>query len=57
MLTKLYYHAGLIFPAIAVLIAIALGGFLDPYLAFVATSWVIFGLLGLSLLYGKNEAF
>ncbi|MGH1441323.1 MAG: ABC transporter permease subunit [Cellvibrionaceae bacterium] len=49
MSTKIYYHAGLIFPAIAVFIAIALGGFLDPYLAFVATSWVIFGLLGLSL--------
>ncbi|MGJ8629349.1 MAG: ABC transporter permease subunit [Sulfitobacter sp.] len=46
---KLYKSAGLIFPAVAVVIALVLAGRMDPYLAFVATSWVIFGLLGLSL--------
>lgn len=49
MLEKLYYSAGLVFPAIATAVALALSSSLDPYLAFVATSWVIFGLLGLSL--------
>ncbi|MFG6562470.1 ATP-binding cassette domain-containing protein [Sulfitobacter sp. 1A15299] len=46
---KLYKHAGLVFPAIAVVLALVFAGQIDPYLAFVATSWVIFGLLGLSL--------
>ncbi|WP_339692598.1 ATP-binding cassette domain-containing protein [Celeribacter baekdonensis] len=46
---KLHKSAGLIFPGIAVVIALILAGRVDPYLAFVATSWVIFGLLGLSL--------
>lgn len=49
MSEKLFKSAGLIFPAIATLIALAISGMLDPYLAFVATSWIIFGLLGLSL--------
>ena len=49
MRVKLYDNAGLIFPAIATIAALALSPSLDPYLAFVATSWVIFGLLGLSL--------
>ncbi|WP_420558761.1 ABC transporter permease subunit [Roseovarius sp.] len=46
---KLYKNAGLVFPAVAILLALAFAGQIDPYLAFVATSWVIFGLLGLSL--------
>lgn len=49
MFEKLYYSAGLIFPAIATIVALAISSSLDPYLAFVATSWIIFGLLGLSL--------
>ncbi|MBY6059701.1 branched-chain amino acid ABC transporter ATP-binding protein/permease [Leisingera daeponensis] len=49
MFEKLHQNAGLIFPALATIIALALSGTLNPYLAFVATSWVIFGLLGLSL--------
>jgi branched-chain amino acid transport system permease protein len=49
MFGKLHQNAGLIFPAIATIIALVLSRFLDPYLAFVATSWIIFGLLGLSL--------
>lgn len=46
---KIYKSAGLIFPTITVVIALILAGQMEPYLAFVATSWVIFGLLGLSL--------
>ncbi|WP_282605780.1 ATP-binding cassette domain-containing protein [Pelagibius sp. Alg239-R121] len=49
MLERLYYSSGLVFPAIATAIALAVSHSLDPYLAFVATSWIIFGLLGLSL--------
>lgn len=49
MSAKLYHSAGLVFPAIATILAIFVAGRMDPYLAFVATSWVIFGLLGLSL--------
>lgn len=49
MLEKLYHSSGLVFPAIATAIALLVSRSLDPYLAFVATSWVIFGLLGLSL--------
>lgn len=49
MLETLHRHAGLVFPLLAVAVALALSGKIDPYLAFVATSWVIFGLLGLSL--------
>ena len=49
MFEKLHNNAGLIFPLIAAGAALAFSGSLDPYLAFVATSWVIFGLLGLSL--------
>ena len=45
----LHQHAGLVFPAIATLLALAFSGLIDPYLAYVATSWIIFGLLGLSL--------
>lgn len=46
---KIYQSAGLIFPSIAVIITLTLSTFIDPYLAYIATSWVIFGLLGLSL--------
>ncbi|MBR0795681.1 ATP-binding cassette domain-containing protein [Bradyrhizobium jicamae] len=46
---KLYQRAGLIFPILATGGALAAASFIDPYLAYVATSWVIFGLLGLSL--------
>lgn len=49
MFEKLHQNAGLIFPALASLAALVLSGIMDPYLAFVATSWIIFGLLGLSL--------
>lgn len=49
MFEKLYHSAGLVFPIIATIIALAISGTLEPYLAFVATSWVIFGLLALSL--------
>lgn len=49
MFEKLHHNAGLIFPALATVIALGLSGTLNPYLAFVATSWIIFGLLGLSL--------
>ncbi|MEP3275177.1 MAG: ATP-binding cassette domain-containing protein [Stappiaceae bacterium] len=49
MFEKLHHHAGLVFPILATIAALAVSGSLDAYLAFVATSWVIFGLLGLSL--------
>ncbi len=49
MFQKLHKNAGLVFPTLATILALSMAGFLDPYLAFVATSWVIFGLLGLSL--------
>ena len=53
---KFYKKAGLIFPLAATLIALIISGLINPYLAFVATSWVIFGLLGLSLdvVWGKG---
>lgn len=49
MFAKLHQNAGLVFPAMVTIAALVVSGSLDPYLAFVATSWVIFGLLGLSL--------
>lgn len=49
MFQKLHNNAGLVFPVLITIAALAVSGSLDPYLAFVATSWVIFGLLGLSL--------
>jgi len=49
MFEKLHKSSGLVFPALATIATLAVSGSLDPYLAFVATSWVIFGLLGLSL--------
>ena len=49
MLERLYHSSGLVFPVIATAIALMISQALDPYLAFVATSWIIFGLLGLSL--------
>ena len=49
MFEKLYHSAGLVFPIFAIFIALGISQSLDPYLAFVATSWIIFGLLGLSL--------
>jgi len=49
MFEKLHKSSGLVFPILATIAALAVSGSLDPYLAFVATSWIIFGLLGLSL--------
>ncbi|MEO0544946.1 MAG: ATP-binding cassette domain-containing protein, partial [Pseudomonadota bacterium] len=49
MMEKLHTHAGLVFPTLVTVGAVMLSRWLDPYLAFVATSWIIFGLLGLSL--------
>lgn len=49
MFETLHNKSGLVFPAIVTIAALAISGSLDPYLAFVATSWIIFGLLGLSL--------
>ena len=46
---KLYRSAGLVFPSLIVISSLAYSSVMDPYLAYVATSWVIFGLLGLSL--------
>ncbi len=46
---KLFQSAGLVFPMIAIVAALISANFINPYLAFVATSWLIFGLLGLSL--------
>lgn len=45
----LYDRAGTVFPLVATVLALAAGKIIDPYLAYVATSWIIFGLLGLSL--------
>ncbi|MBL7250743.1 ABC transporter permease subunit [Alloalcanivorax marinus] len=45
----IHHRAGTIFPFIAAILALGLARIIDPYLAYVATSWVIFGLLGLSL--------
>lgn len=45
----LFKSAGLVFPAIGTILALGYSGVMDPYLAYVATSWIIFGLLGLSL--------
>lgn len=45
----LYDRAGVIFPLAATVIALGAAKVIDPYLAYVATSWIIFGLLGLSL--------
>jgi ABC-type uncharacterized transport system ATPase subunit/ABC-type branched-subunit amino acid transport system permease subunit len=49
MSQRLYKHAGLVFPLAATLLGLVSAGAIDPYLAYVATSWVIAGLLGLSL--------
>lgn len=49
MFETLHRKSGLVFPIIATIAALAISGSLDPYIAFVATSWIIFGLLGLSL--------
>lgn len=45
----LHDRAGVVFPLATTGLALAAGSIIDPYLAYVATSWVIFGLLGLSL--------
>ncbi|WP_419913016.1 ABC transporter permease subunit [Hoeflea sp.] len=52
----LFDHAGLVFPVSAVIAGLILSRTMDPYLAYVATSWVIFGILGLSLdvVWGKG---
>jgi branched-chain amino acid transport system permease protein len=47
--STLYRHAGLVFPAAATVLALAAAALIDSYLAYVATSWVIAGLLGMSL--------
>ncbi len=56
MFERLHKSSGLVFPLLATVLALAVSGSLDPYLAFVATSWIIFGLLGLSLdvIWGKG---
>ncbi|MHA2936977.1 ABC transporter permease subunit [Vibrio sp. RC27] len=46
---KIYQSAGITLPAISILFALIAAYYIDPYLAFVSTSWVIFGLLGMSL--------
>jgi len=46
---RIYTSAGWLFPAVATAAALAAAAVVDPYLAYVATSWLIFGLLGLSL--------
>lgn len=46
---KTHQYAGVIFPIFTTIIALILSPVMDSYLAFIATSWVIFGLLGLSL--------
>lgn len=45
----LHDRAGTVFPLLATILALASARIIDPYLAYVATSWIIFGLLGLSL--------
>ena len=57
MFEKLHRNAGLVFPAIATVLALLLSGLLNPYLAVVATSWIIYGLLGLSfaVIWGLGE--
>ncbi|HQU68590.1 MAG TPA: branched-chain amino acid ABC transporter permease [Albidovulum sp.] len=45
----LHDRAGTVFPLIATVLALGAAKVIDPYLAYVATSWIIFGLLGLSL--------
>ncbi len=45
----LYQYSGLVLPAITIILVLTFSGLIDPYLSYVATSWVIFGLLGLSL--------
>ncbi len=46
---RLYRASAWLFPAIAVALALCLSFVMDPYLAFLGASWVIFGILGLSL--------
>lgn len=46
---KIYKFSYISLPILAVIVALVLSGLADPYLAYVATSWVIFGLLALSL--------
>ncbi|WP_417228610.1 ABC transporter permease subunit [Amphritea sp.] len=45
----LFKNAGIVFPVLIAAIGMSASGWVDPYFAFVASSWVIFGLLGLSL--------
>lgn len=45
----LYDRAGAVFPIVATVLALGAAKIIDPYLAYVATSWIIFGLLGMSL--------
>ena len=49
ILQRSYDNAGLIFPALLVAAGLVAANVINPYLAYVASSWVIFGLLGLSL--------
>lgn len=46
---NLYNRAGTVFPIVATILALGAAKVIDPYLAYVATSWIIFGLLGMSL--------
>lgn len=49
MLSRIYQCSGWALPLLFALSAAVLSRSIDPYLAFVATSWIIFGVLGLSL--------
>ncbi len=46
---KIYGSIGYTAPLVVVIVALSASGLLDPYLAYVASLWVIFGLLGMSL--------
>ncbi|CCN50892.1 ABC transporter, ATP-binding protein [Vibrio nigripulchritudo MADA3029] len=49
MFEKVYSASGWLFPVLLVVFGLAIADVIDPYLAYVGTSWLIFGLLGLSL--------
>lgn len=49
MINRLYKKSSLILPLTATILALIFAPYLDIYFAFIATSWLIFGLLGMSL--------
>jgi branched-chain amino acid transport system permease protein len=55
-LARAQRHAWWVVPCVIGVLASGSSGVIDPYLLYVATSWVIFGLLGLSLdiVWGKG---